>query len=74
MPAPLPEPNYSQDLYFDSQIILLINEQIRNSKISLNDLLELCKAKYYRMFQNQIPQQKLSKLRQYILQFSIKNK
>ena len=71
--VPLPAPSYNQDLHFDSQIILLINEQTKKSDTRLNDLLELCKTTYYKMFQNQIPPQKLSKLKQYILsQFLIK--
>ena len=73
MSAPLPAVSYHQDVHFDSQIILLINKQIREGETRLNDLLELCKKTYYGMFQNQIPEQKLSNLRQYILsQFFIK--
>ena len=62
-----PAPSHNLDLFFDSQIILLINEQMKERDTDLNDLLELCKTKYSKMYKTQIPPQKLMQLKQYIL-------
>jgi len=47
------------ELFFNSQIILLIEKQMRTRETILNDLLELCEITYYKMFKNKIPIKKL---------------